>query len=107
MGGPFTRQTFSTVFVASHFQKAIITSAHLSTSCLPFCLYKVVAVLNKNVDIKFGAHDAFLEYPSSGTLKIERLECQIFLGAIKPTGQNRIAKIGKGHLYLRNISIFK
>ena len=32
---------------------------------------------NKNVDIKFSAHDAFQELPSSGTLKIERLEWQI------------------------------
>ena len=32
---------------------------------------------NKNVDVKFSAHDAFLELPSSGTLKIERLESQI------------------------------
>jgi hypothetical protein len=32
---------------------------------------------NKNVDIKFSAHDAFLELPSSGTLKIERWESQI------------------------------
>ena len=31
----------------------------------------------KNVDIKFSAHDAFLEKPSSGTLKIEILESQI------------------------------
>jgi len=29
--------------------------------------------MNKNVDIKCNSHDAFLEYPSSGTLKIERL----------------------------------
>jgi hypothetical protein len=29
------------------------------------------------MDIKFNAHDAFLEYPSSGTLEIERLESQI------------------------------
>jgi hypothetical protein len=33
---------------------------------------------NKNVDIILSAHDAFLEQPSSGTLKIERLESQIF-----------------------------
>jgi hypothetical protein len=33
--------------------------------------------MNKNVDIKFSAHDAFLEEPSSGTLKIERLGSQI------------------------------
>ena len=26
---------------------------------------------NKNVDIKFSAHDVFLEYYSSATLKIE------------------------------------
>jgi hypothetical protein len=32
---------------------------------------------NKNVDIKFSAHDAFLEKPSSGTLKIEILGSQI------------------------------
>ena len=32
---------------------------------------------NKNVDIKFSAHDAFLEWPSSGTLKIEKLESHI------------------------------
>ena len=31
---------------------------------------------NENVDIKFSAHDAFLEQPSSGTLKIKRLESQ-------------------------------
>ena len=27
---------------------------------------------NKNVDIKFSVHGAFLEEPSSGTLKVER-----------------------------------
>ena len=32
---------------------------------------------NKNVDIKLSAHDTFLEQPSSGTLKIEKLENQI------------------------------
>jgi len=31
----------------------------------------------KKVDIKFIAHNAFLELPSLGTLKIERLESQI------------------------------
>ena len=29
---------------------------------------------NKNVDIKFNAHDALLNYPSSCTLKVERFE---------------------------------
>jgi len=33
--------------------------------------------MNKNVDIKIGAHDAFLEKPSPGNLKIKRLERQI------------------------------
>ena len=33
--------------------------------------------INKDVDIKLSAHDAFLEKPSSGTLKIEILESQI------------------------------
>ena len=31
------------------------------------------------VDIKFSVHDAFLEYPSSGTLKTKILQCQIIL----------------------------
>ena len=34
---------------------------------------------HKNVDIKFSAHDACLEYPISGTLKIKILESQISL----------------------------
>ena len=49
---------------------------------------------NKNVDIKFSAHDALLEQPSSGTLKAKILESQIIfksLGARKPKGLNRIA----------------
>jgi len=48
---------------------------------------------NKNVDIKFSAHDAFLELPSSGTLKVGRLENLIILkvlGASKPKGLNSI-----------------
>ena len=36
------------------------------------------AFYNKNLDIKFSAHDAFVEGPSSRTLKIERLESQLF-----------------------------
>ena len=32
---------------------------------------------NKNVDMKFSAHDAFLEQLSSGTLKVERLGNQM------------------------------
>jgi hypothetical protein len=36
-----------------------------------------VIATNENVDIKFSAHDVFLELPASGTLKIERFESQI------------------------------
>ena len=32
---------------------------------------------NKNVDIKYSAHNTYLEWPSSGTINIERLESQI------------------------------
>jgi len=34
---------------------------------------------NKNVDIKFSAHDAFLKQPSSGTLKAKIFESQIII----------------------------
>ena len=33
--------------------------------------------MNKNVDIKFSLHEAYLESPSSGTLKVEKLENQM------------------------------
>jgi hypothetical protein len=33
-------------------------------------------MMNKNVYINISAHGAFLDYPSAGTLKIERLENQ-------------------------------
>ena len=32
---------------------------------------------NKNIDIKFSANDASLEYPSSGTLKVKVFESPI------------------------------
>jgi hypothetical protein len=32
---------------------------------------------NENVDIKFSVHDAFIDQPSFGTLKIERLKSHI------------------------------
>jgi hypothetical protein len=47
--------------------------------------------MNENVDIKISVDDACLEKPSSGTLRIERLESQISLscfGAIKAKGQS-------------------
>ena len=37
---------------------------------LTYIPYSWYMYYNKNVDIKFSAHDAFLEYPSSGTLRV-------------------------------------
>ena len=54
-----------------------------------------VEIFNKNVDIKFSAHDAFLELPSSGMFKVERLESQIMFGASKSNGLNRIKFLTK------------
>ena len=66
-------------------------------------------VSNKNVDITFSAHGAFTEWPSSGTLKIKWLQANWIysqsqntwktnhlkvLGAIKPNGLKKIAKMG-------------
>jgi hypothetical protein len=51
--------------------------------CFLFCFITlanfkfIIGHCNKNVGIKFSAHDAFLEYPSSDTLEIERLQGQI------------------------------
>jgi hypothetical protein len=43
-----------------------------------FCAFITTPVIwNKNVDIKFSVHDKFLEWSSSGTLKIEILESEI------------------------------
>jgi hypothetical protein len=36
-----------------------------------------IIIYNKNVDIILSAHDAFLEQPSSGTLKAKIFEIQI------------------------------
>jgi len=63
-------------------------------------------VKNKNADIKFSVHGTFLEYPSSGTLKIERFESQIIytFGNNKTKGpkqdnQNRL-NLGRKLLHL-------
>jgi hypothetical protein len=37
----------------------------------------IYILCTKNVDIKLSTHNTFLEKPSSGTLKIERLESEI------------------------------
>jgi hypothetical protein len=51
--------------------------------------HKYTNICNKNVDIKLSVHNTILEQPSSGTLKVERLESQIILKALrasKPKG---------------------
>jgi hypothetical protein len=58
-------------------------------------------LISKNVNIKISSHDAFLDKPSSGALKVEKLENQIILnvlGESKPKSLNRIAKISYDHL---------
>ena len=63
---------------------------------------------NKNVDIKFSAHEAFLEWSSSGTLKIERLESQIIysFGSNKTKGPKRDSQNQLRSLCLRKENSF-
>ena len=49
---------------------------YLGKYTVVMCLV-IYILCSKIVDIKFSAHDTFLEKPSSGTLKIERLESEI------------------------------
>ena len=54
---------------------------------MSFCYY--LHFPHKNVDIKFSAHDVFLELHLPGTLKAKIFERQIilkYLGARKPKG---------------------
>jgi hypothetical protein len=54
---------------------------------LIFVLKTIQQLKNKKkLDVIFSAHGAFLESPSSSTLKIDRLERQIILVAIKSKG---------------------
>jgi hypothetical protein len=39
--------------------------------------FRLKSKFDKNVDMKYSAHDTFVEQPSPGTLKIDRLESQI------------------------------
>ena len=52
-------------------------------------------MMNKNVNIKISAHGAFLDYPSAGTLKIERLENQkpLNFGSNKAKGPKQDSQI--------------
>jgi len=45
--------------------------------------HKYTNICHKNVDIKLNMHNTILEQPSSGTLKVERLENQIILKALR------------------------
>ena len=45
--------------------------------------HKYMNICNKNVDIKLSVHNTILEQPSSGTLKVKRLESQIILKALR------------------------
>ena len=61
--------------------------------------------LNESVDIKFSVQKTFLEYTSSGMLKAKIFKCQIILnslGARKPNGLNRVARIAYGRLCLKD-----
>ena len=60
----------------------------------------------KNVDIKYSAHDTFLESPSSRTLKNKIIESTMSLkslGARKPNGLIKIANIGYGYQFIEYV----
>lgn len=55
-----------------------------------------IRCINKNLNMKFSAHNSPLKSPSSGMLKVDRLVKKIiyaFLGVIIPKGPTRIIKI--------------
>jgi hypothetical protein len=62
----FSKKSASIFFMAS--------SLH---ACVVMCGYDVDDHSQQKIDIKFSAHDAFLEEPSSGTLKVKIFESQI------------------------------
>ena len=83
---------------------------------LTYIPYSWYMYYNKNVDIKFSAHDAFLEYPSSGTLRVTIIryaqnnhhqvcsKTNNFKNLLEreTEGLNRLANIGYGYLCLLN-----
>ena len=63
-----------------------------------YCLLMAVLCrsdMNTIVDIKFSAHGAFLEPPSSGTLKAKIFESQLILKSLGTGIQNVLNKIVK------------
>ena len=49
-----------------------------------------VDIKSKNLDIKVSGNDSFLESPSSGTLKVKRLESQIILKSLGGFGTDMV-----------------
>ena len=69
--------------VLDFFNKKLIVDYYFCLKSGPVFLFQIFIIApppscyfcyNKNVNITCNAHDVFLELPSSGTLKIERLE---------------------------------
>ena len=78
MGWPHKRGTT----VLGYFKSEIVgpfTSTQQGSAVAKILLtnVEIIQCTITNVDIKFRVHDTFLEYPSSGMLKVERLESQI------------------------------
>jgi hypothetical protein len=78
--GCFWVNLWTAILVSFNFSKSRITNVVAWK-----CNCHVLRFTNQNVDIKFSAHDTFLEKHSSGTLKIRRLESQ----AISSFGSNK------------------
>ena len=54
--------------------------------------FNCIQFVNKIVGIKFGAHGAFLEQPSSGTFNAKRLKSQVKSFVGKKTKGNKLDK---------------
>ena len=69
-----------------------------------FINYPFSIQCNKNVDIKFSAHNAFLEQPSSGTFNDKRLESQIIwsFGSNKTKGHQQNSY---GYTCMQNVTL--
>jgi len=64
-------------------------------------------LFNKNVDIKFNAHHAFLEYHSLGTIKVERLESQIILKVLEISKPKALGTINYTSVYASSVLIHR
>ena len=59
----------------------------LNCSAVSHLLFFILSFQNKNVDIKFSAHIAFLQWPSSGTFNIVTMENEIILNRLGTINQ--------------------